>query len=689
MSLTAESLYQMEQINSADFSPDGSQVVFTVQRVDEKTEQKHNNLYVVATDGESKPRRFTYGDWSDSQPRWSPDGSAIAFMSNRGNPQQQQLYVLPLNGGEARPVTTLQGSMMFEYAWSPDGSKFFATILEMDDDVKERMADEQKKKLGVVAHHITDVQYKFDGQGFLPKNNSQLWIIDVESGEATQLTDLPNFVNSPAWSPDGSEIVFTVNLHEDPSFHPEAAQLYSVSAEPRTKMEVVESDEEDSDEEEEQEVNNPYRAEDLLQLTEHEGPLFAPSFSPDGSQIALYGKDGKRDWWRNTSVYVMAASGGKLKNLTEEHDLDVGSNTLNDVNGTAPNGRPVWSADGKAVYVTVSRHGQQPLIKLDVESAEKTTIIEQGIIGVFGFNEDESRVAYFKGEPADPGQLFVRDVASGEETQLTGLNDWLKEATTSYLEEVWFESADGYKVQGWILYPPDFDPEQTYPSILEIHGGPQTQYGAIFMHEFHYLANNGYVVYFCNPRGGQGYGNDHAQAIHGQWGTVDYQDVMAWADYMEQQPFIDTERMGVTGGSYGGYMTTWIIGHTDRFKAAVAQRSVTNWTSMWGTADFNWGWIHLTGDPHPFEDIETNWNHSPIAHLHNATTPTLFIHSLADYRTNFEQSEQAFVMLKVRGVETEMLAVPDESHGLSRGGRTDRRIARLTHMLRWFDKYLM
>ncbi len=669
MSLTAESLYQMEQIGSADFSPDGTQVVYAVQRVHEKTEKKHHDLFVVATDS-SKPRRFTYGDWSDSQPRWSPDGSQIAFLSNRQDEKQAQIYVLSMSGGEARPVTTLDG-MLFDYRWSPDGTKFLVILLEPDEEAKERMADEQKKKLGIVAHHITDVQYKFDSQGFLPKNTAQLWIIDVEDGKAMQLTDLENHVGTPAWSPDGSEIVFTANLDPERGFNLEETELYSVSAEPRTN---------------EDDGAQPYTADELTQLTETEGPIFAPVFSPDGSQIALYGRVGKYQWWRNTSLCVIPATGGEIRNLSDAHDFDVSSNTINDINGTAPGSWPVWSADGSALYAHVSRHGQQPLVKFDVETGEAETIIGDCIVGTFDINDEQ--VTYFKGTLSDPGQLFVRDLASGEERQLSSLNDWLQEVALGEVEEVWFESSDGYKLQGWILFPPDFDPEQQYPSILEIHGGPQTQYGAFFMHEFNYLASNGYVVYFCNPRGGQGYGNEHCRAIHGDWGVLDYQDVMAWADYMTEQPYIDIERMGVTGGSYGGYMTTWIIGHTDRFKAAVAQRSVTNWTSMWGTADFNWAWIHLTGDPNPWEGIEKNWEHSPIAHLHKATTPTLFIHSLADYRTNFEQSEQAYVMLKVQKVDTEMLAVPNESHGLSRMGRTDRRIARLTHMLRWFDKYL-
>ena len=246
----------------------------------------------------------------------------------------------------------------------------------------------------------------------------------------------------------------------------------------------------------------------------------------------------------------------------------------------------------------------------------------------------------------------------------------------------------GNKLQGWILKPPNFDPEQKYPSIMEIHGGPWAQYGNFFMHEFYYLAAQGYVVYLCNPRGGAGYGEEHAGAIWGEWGDVDYADLMAWADYLAAKPYIDVERMGVTGGSYGGYMTAWIVGHTDRFRAAVMQRSVTNLISMWGSSDMNWVFQQVFGDQPPYENIEQLWQSSPMKHVGSATTPTLVIHSAQDLRCPLEQSQQFFVALKTLGVETEFVIFPGEPHGLSRGGRTDRRVARLEWIKRWFDRYL-
>ena len=256
------------------------------------------------------------------------------------------------------------------------------------------------------------------------------------------------------------------------------------------------------------------------------------------------------------------------------------------------------------------------------------------------------------------------------------------------LEEVWFESADGYDLQGWILKPLGFDPSQAYPSILHIHGGPQMQYGNLYSHEFALLAAEGYVSYWSNPRGSQGYGDEHARAIFGKWGTVDYEDVMAWTDFMEQKPYIDGARMGVTGGSYGGYMTTLIIGRTQRFKAAIAERVVSNFISFYGSSDLNWGLENLAGTPPPWEDAEMNWTQSPISSIGNARTPTMVIHSEQDYRCDQEQGEQVFISLKRQGVDTELILLPGESHGLSRGGRTDRRVARLDHTVRWFSTYL-
>jgi dipeptidyl aminopeptidase/acylaminoacyl peptidase len=319
----------------------------------------------------------------------------------------------------------------------------------------------------------------------------------------------------------------------------------------------------------------------------------------------------------------------------------------------------------------------------------QTVIDEGGTVGSFSFDRQEERMAYFYGTMSDPGQVFVRHIAEQRDYQITAINKSLLEGIDlGEVETVWIKGPDENDLQGWIIKPPNFDPQKKYPSILEIHGGPLTQYGHFIMHEFYYLAAQGYVVHFCNPRGGRGYGEEHAKATYTHWGDPDYSDLMVWTDHIAAQSYIDSERMGVTGGSYGGYMTVWIIGHTDRFKAAVPQRCVSNMVSMWGSSDFNWAFQQVLDDKPPFDDLQKYWDQSPIKYIGNAKTPTLVIHSENDLRCPIEQGEQVFVALKKLGVDSEMVRFPNEFHGLSRTGRTDRRIVRLNHILRWFDKYL-
>ncbi|MEZ4641344.1 MAG: S9 family peptidase [Chloroflexota bacterium] len=356
---------------------------------------------------------------------------------------------------------------------------------------------------------------------------------------------------------------------------------------------------------------------------------------------------------------------------------------------------PTWSPDSQTIYFQahsmVTRHLWRFSLPGDKLLIERV-IAEPGTIEGFTLSSKGDKLAYMLSTLTSPEQLYVRDMVKQQEQKLSHISmkcNWLRRLDLGQIEEVWFPARDGYQLHGWILFPPDFNPNETYPSILEIHGGPQTQYGRSFMHEFFFLAAHGYIVYFSNPRGGQGYGNAHSKAIANAWGTIDYDDVIDWANYMRKQPYIDRERMGVTGGSYGGYMTNLIIGRSNLFKAAVTQRSLSNLISMWGSSDFNWAFQQTFGDNKPpYVAVDRYWEGSPMKYIGNCTTPTLIIHSQMDQRVAQEQGEQVYVALKTLGVDTELVLFPDEPHGLSRNGRTDRRIVRLNHILRWFDKYL-
>jgi len=662
---TTDDLYLFQTPSDPQISPDGTQVVFCVQRVERATEKKVTNLWLADSDGR-RLRQFTHGKWADTQPRWSPDGATLAFLSNRGNEEQAQIHLMSVDGGEARPLTDLKGNFA-SFEWSPDGSKLVCQFRLKDADALEREKDEAKKKLGISYRHITRADYKFDGAGYLPREHWHIWVIDAESGQATPLTEGDHDETEPRWSPDGQSILFASNRSERPDMDLDATELYLI----------------------------PAGGGEMRQLVTRPGRKGAAVFSPDGQHVAYLGRDKPGRWYQNARLYVAPVTGGGARDLSGEIDLHLAGSTNGDVFNDSSPSLPVWSADGQRLYCGASWQGNEPLVSLaayEPNAAPQWVIDEPGVLGGYTFDRARRRAAYLWSTLDDPAQLLVRDVAedgtAGPPRVLTALNPWLAEVATGEIEEVWFKAADGYDLHGWILKPPGFDPTRRYPSILQIHGGPQTQYGNIYMHEFHQQAAAGYVVYWSNPRGSQGYGEGCTGAIFGRWGTVDYDDVMAWADYMEKQPYIDPERMGVTGGSYGGYMTTLIIGRTNRFKAAVAQRVVSNFLSFYGSSDLNAGLEHLAGAPAPWDDVQTNWDQSPISAIGNAQTPTLVIHSENDHRCDQEQGEQVFIALRRLGVDTELLLLPGESHGVSRGGRTDRRVARLEHMLGWFEKYL-
>jgi dipeptidyl aminopeptidase/acylaminoacyl peptidase len=661
--LTTDDLYDIEIVNGCEISPDGRQIVYSLQKVVKESEKKFTHLWRIFSEG-GKPQQLTFGEHYNTSPKWSPDGRWVAFLSNRLDKNQSQLFVLPIDGGESQAITELSGDFG-GFAWSPDSQKIVFEFRKHDPEDIEIKKDEKKKDLGRVSRRVNNrVFFKLDGYGYLPQGRFHLWVVDIQNKETNQLTNSEIYDETGAiWSPDGKKIAFFSNQTEHPDLHPGKTDLYLFDLQ-KGPFKIVETP---------------------------EGPKSKASFSHDGKHIAYIGHEGLKASYKNNELWVVdLAHPGSARSLTAKFDYDVGGGVIND-SGEVITSAPQWSPDNLRIFYQVGRHGRTSLHSVDVYGSEHKVVLEfDGVVSGFSMGKAGEKIAFIYGSLSDPCQIAIKDAAKEDLTQLTSLNaTLLEDIELGEMEEVWFKGADNNDLQGWIIKPPNFDPEIKYPSILEIHGGPLAQYGFFFMHEFFYLAAQGYVVYFCNPRGGQGYGEAHAKAIyHGNWGTVDYADLMAWVDCMEGQPYIDSDKMGVTGGSYGGYMTVWIIGHTDRFKAAVTQRCVSNLISMWGSSDFNWSFQSIFDDKAPYENLDVLWECSPIKHIGSAKTPTLVIHSMQDLRCAIEQSEQVYVALQNLGVDTEFLMFPDSPHGVSRTGRTDRKIVRLKGILDWFDRYI-
>ncbi len=673
--ITIEDLYQMKFLSRPRISPDGKQVAYVVTTIDGHKHEYRSAIWLSSADG-AEARRFTAESAHTSDPAWSPDGRWLAFVSDRegeaSDKKQEdqkkqgkgkpQIWLIPTNGGEARQFPFMEHGASSP-VWSPDSRRllFSAAVGPGPQET------EDGKPLPQV-RIIDRLWYRLDGVGYIYERRSHLFLTDIEGGEPQQLTDGDWDDGDAAWSPDGTQIVFASNHAEDRWRLP-GADIYTLP--------IVEG-----------------KAGELHRLTDETLVCGSPSWSPDGKTIAFLASY-KVKSAGHTFLYKIAAdaNGQAPTCLSQDFDGTCMDWTNSDIGDEHLMPAPAWSPDSSTLYIIASYHGASCLYALASEGAgEQPPTLTPGDIHVRDFSIDaaKGRLALLIGDPTRPQEIFVCSTAPSDEVRrVTSFNDTLfNELELASPEYMPYKGADGWDIDGWVLKPIDFDPTKKYPLIVEIHGGPQTQYGYGFFHEMQMLVAQGYVVLYTNPRGSCGYGYDFALTVRGAWGEKDSIDIMNGLDTLLGRGYIDEQRIGVTGGSYGGFMTNWLIGHYDRFKAAVTDRCVSNIATMFGTSDIGWDFADDNLETTPWEDLAKYMHMSPLNYVANIHTPLLILHSEQDLRCNIEQAEQLFTALKYMGREVLFVRFEGQSHGLSRGGHPKLRLERLRHIKGWFEQYL-
>ncbi len=651
--------------SDAQISPDGARVLFTRQHLGEKNEKK-SNLWLVSAEG-GEPRQFTTGD-KDSHGRWSPDGKRIAFISGRDKPKPQ-LYLMNVEGGEATALTKFPEGTIRAFKWSPNGTSLAVAFREKEPDFTEEAEKKRKEEgLSEPPRVIDEAYYRLDGDGFFNGQRFHLSIVDVKTGEQRKVYDKDSMGwFSFDWSPDGKRIALTTNRDRRAILNIWNFKLLILDVQTKKTHELP---------------NVPV------------GVKSSVAWSPDGKRIVYAGQDSKKTLWgcHNTHLFVVDAKNGGAKKITADCDYCLEASTLGDTAEVAFEANVKWTPDSRALLCRIGWNGDGHIAAIPAGGGEFTFLTSGKANWDFGcISDDGKRLAGVMQSHTQLVEVQLVELENGKAATraLTSFNSpLLKEVHLVKPEEKWLEAPDGTKVHCWIVKPPDFKSGKKYPAVLEVHGGPHGQYGSAFFHEFQTLAAAGYVVFFSNPRGSKGYGEAHCAAIQGDWGNKDWMDVETVKECMKRQSYVDPKRIGIMGGSYGGYMSLWAIGHTHDFTAAITDRCVSNMLSMAGSSDFP-----LTPDEYwvgsPWDRPEKLWQQSPIAHFKDVKTPTLIIHSEGDLRCNVEQGEQTFAALTTLNVPTRFVRYPrSTSHGMSRGGPVDLRIHRLHQILEWWEKYL-
>jgi dipeptidyl aminopeptidase/acylaminoacyl peptidase len=697
--ITEMDLFNFVWVGDPQISPDGARVAFVRVTVNDKKDGYETSIWSVATAG-GEPHQLTSGT-RDSSPRWSPDGKYLVFVrvtEKDGKPDLPQLFMMAMAGGDSFQFTSVARGAG-QPQWSPDGKTIAfgnsanpEDLAKLKDVQKEGLpspapqppalaaaspapspADSKKEdKRDSDVRVITRAVYRFNGPGYLDfKRPQHIWVVSAphnadEKVSPKQLTSGRYSEDNVIWAKDSSRIYFTSDHSDEPYYELPSTDIYSVAVSGGQPVKVTSID------------------------------MDAGGFalSPSGKQFAFIASIGQPvKSYQQPDLWVMdTAPNSKPRNLTAGFDYDVGGGLTGD--NSAPRGgggsAPLWTADGRGLVGVYAKEGKTNLATVDVASGKLTDLTRgEHAVSNFRSTADGSKFVYTLSTPTLVGDLYLLERSNGNSKQLTNFNDKLfGNLNLTEPEEIWYQSFDGRKIQGWVQKPPNFDAKKKYPLILNIHGGPHAAYGFIFDHEFQWMAAKGYVVLYPNPRGSTSYGQEFGNIIQYNYPGDDHKDLMAGVDELIKRGYIDEKKLGITGGSGGGVLTNWAIGHTNRFAAAVSQRDISDWSSWWYTADFSQfqpAWFKGA----PFEDPDFK-RRSPITYIDKVTTPLMLILGEADWRTPTSAGgEQMFRALKYRKIPTVMVRFPNESHDLSRSGQPWHRIERLQHIVGWFDKWLM
>lgn len=635
-----EDTYRIVSVGGVEISPTGAHVAFTVTEVLEEENARRTTIWIQELrEGEpvGAPIRFTDPSRNSTSPAWSPDGRLLSFTSSRDDGEEGSTWFIRVGppGGEAFRIEGVRATPL----WSPDGRAMAFLGAPSDHEEVERQA----RRIAPDAitsgldprrfdgHVVTQRRYKSDGTfTWLPhpdhQAKNQLHLLPAEGGEARQITDLPLTVRQAGWAPDGQWLVFSVDEAE-----PEEGSL-----DPSTSIHAIGAD-----------------GSGLRRIVEMEGGQSAPIISPDGRFVAFLHTPA---WDAETEVAVVEVGPGGVAQ-GEPRILTAAWNRTP--------GAPHWTPDGRALRWTSLSDANTHLFEVPLAGGEVRQVTTgDRTLGSISTTADGRYVAYTSEDPVSPGEVFVADAAGGSERRITGFNDtWLEDVALAPARRIEWRVADGTPIEGWVIPPVGHEAGGSYPLVMNIHGGPHSAYRNAFSPMFHVLSASGFYVFYVNPRGSTGYGNDFKHAIHAGWGLIDEEDFLTGIDaVLAAYPDVDPGRLGVTGGSYGGYMTNWLTARSDRFAAAVTRASISSWESLAKTTDSTLP--HRPFDGASFEQREAYRAMSPLSYVENVRTPTLIVHGEHDFRTPLGEGEQWYQALKKLGVPTEFVLYPRSAHGI-------------------------